>query len=365
MGGTSYGFELDGKLTDRDEKSSDRLASQDFTSENLLSSTTDSAHCITFLSLKEKTLANDLDIIDRIEIVNDVLLEHGKINRDEVIYIRSESDAGLVQDKCLKNQYYSSTLDDIRKADVFIEKQTKTKATKEKCPVIPRESTDEIQRRAKLVVTPLIDRLETIENSSDEHMVPLKESPVSAREKGEFSRAESHSKSHIKSHEISTTTEVVKDHGIIDKLKKIFGVQKDVTEIKVSMTKDRFLKESVKAGKKKLHQKKIAPVIIWDFGGQDVFYSTHQTFLTYRAIYLIVLDGSRTLDDPCPFEQYLPGKSGGKTARDYLRFWINTIVTYCKGSGPGFPKIMIVLTHKDKLEARINPKRSSESTKTL
>lgn len=36
---------------------------------------------------------------------------------------------------------------------------------------------------------------------------------------------------------------------------------------------------------------------------------------------------------------------------DYLRFWINTIVTYCKGSVPGFPKIMIVLTHKDKLEA--------------
>lgn len=37
--------------------------------------------------------------------------------------------------------------------------------------------------------------------------------------------------------------------------------------------------------------------------------------------------------------------------KDYLRFWINTIVTYCRGSGPGFPKIMIVLTNKDKLEA--------------
>lgn len=36
---------------------------------------------------------------------------------------------------------------------------------------------------------------------------------------------------------------------------------------------------------------------------------------------------------------------------DYLKFWINTIVTYCKGSRPGFPKIMIVLTHKDKVKS--------------
>lgn len=126
---------------------------------------------------------------------------------------------------------------------------------------------------------------------------------------------ENQSKPHIKSQEISTTTEVVKDLGIIGKLKNLFGIQKNVTEIRVSMTKERFFEESMKVGKKKLHQKKIAPVIIWDFGGQDVFYSTHQTFLTYRAIYLIVLDGSRNLDDPCPFEQYLPGKSGSKTAR--------------------------------------------------
>ncbi|VDI75748.1 Hypothetical predicted protein [Mytilus galloprovincialis] len=154
-----------------------------------------------------------------------------------------------------------------------------------------------------------------------------------------------------KSSEGSITTEVVNDPGIISKLKNLFGIHKHVKEIKVSMTKEQIWKKTLKVGKKKLHQKKIAPVIIWDFGGQDVFYSTHQTFLTYRAIYLIVLDGSRNLDDPCPFEQYLPGKSGQKTARDYLKFWINTIVTYCKGSRPGFPKIMIVLTHKDKVKA--------------
>ncbi|XP_052079742.1 uncharacterized protein LOC127717916 [Mytilus californianus] len=145
--------------------------------------------------------------------------------------------------------------------------------------------------------------------------------------------------------------ETVTKPGVIRKLKNLFGVTKQVKEIKVSITKEKFLEKSSKVGKKKLHNKKIAPIIIWDFGGQDVFYSTHQTFLTYRAIYIIVLDGSRKLDDPCPYEQYLPGKSGHKTSKDYLLFWINTIVTYCKGLIQGFPKIMIVLTHKDQVTA--------------
>ncbi|CAG2185598.1 unnamed protein product [Mytilus edulis] len=145
--------------------------------------------------------------------------------------------------------------------------------------------------------------------------------------------------------------ETVTERGVIRKLKRFFGITKQVKEVKVSITKEKFLEKSSKVGKKKLHKKNIAPIIIWDFGGQDVFYSTHQTFLTYRAIYIIVLDGSRKLDDPCPFEQYLPGKSGHKTSRDYLQFWINTIVTYCKGSIQGFPKIMVVLTHKDQISA--------------
>ncbi|XP_063411539.1 uncharacterized protein LOC134694458 [Mytilus trossulus] len=138
--------------------------------------------------------------------------------------------------------------------------------------------------------------------------------------------------------------------GVISKLKHIFGVSKTVKEVKVSITKENFLKKSINAGKMQLHNKMIAPIIIWDFGGHDVFYSTHQTFLTYRAIYIIVLDGSRTLDDPCQHEQYVPGKSGPKTAKDYLRFWINAIVTYCKGSIECYPKIMIVLTHKDQVK---------------
>ncbi|VDI15568.1 Hypothetical predicted protein [Mytilus galloprovincialis] len=148
--------------------------------------------------------------------------------------------------------------------------------------------------------------------------------------------------------------------GVIGRLKNMFGVSKQVKEVKVSISQEKFLKMSSKVGAKQLHNKKIAPIIIWDFGGQDVFYSTHQTFLTYRAIYMVVLDGSRKLDDPCPYEKYLPGKGQHKTARDYLLFWINTIVTYCKGSNQGFPKIMVVLTHKDQVKAHDVEKRRHE-----
>ena len=36
---------------------------------------------------------------------------------------------------------------------------------------------------------------------------------------------------------------------------------------------------------------------IWDFAGQHVYYTSHQTFLGKRAIYLLVMDMSKSLDD--------------------------------------------------------------------
>jgi hypothetical protein len=104
--------------------------------------------------------------------------------------------------------------------------------------------------------------------------------------------------------------------GVCYRLKSFFGVRKTVSKFKkISVTPEEFLKKSMKVSEMKLHQRKIAPVIIWDFGGQDVFYSTHQTFLTYRAIYMLILDGSRTLDGLCSSKKYMPGKGGARTQR--------------------------------------------------
>ena len=40
-----------------------------------------------------------------------------------------------------------------------------------------------------------------------------------------------------------------------------------------------------------------ATFTIWDFGGQYVYYTSHQTFLSNRAIYLLTLDMSKPLDE--------------------------------------------------------------------
>ena len=41
----------------------------------------------------------------------------------------------------------------------------------------------------------------------------------------------------------------------------------------------------------------------WDFAGQQVFYTTHQTFLSHRAIYLLVLDLTHDLKHPIKTER--------------------------------------------------------------
>lgn len=120
-------------------------------------------------------------------------------------------------------------------------------------------------------------------------------------------------------------------------------------QIEIKVDKKRLLRQTVKACKRMLHKVNKAPVFIWDFGGQDVFYATHQTFLTYRGIYIIVIDGSRDLDAVTLGLESIPGCHGRLTTRRYLIFWVNSILMYSKLSAHGFPKIIVVATHCDKI----------------
>ena len=38
-------------------------------------------------------------------------------------------------------------------------------------------------------------------------------------------------------------------------------------------------------------------VHVWDFGGQEIMHSTHQFFLTYRSLYIVVLNGRQGRED--------------------------------------------------------------------
>lgn len=51
---------------------------------------------------------------------------------------------------------------------------------------------------------------------------------------------------------------------------------------------------------------------IWDYGGQDVFYTLHHLFLTKYGVYLVVFDMTKMLKND-------------KGSMDFLKFWLNSI----------------------------------------
>ncbi|XP_038061113.1 probable serine/threonine-protein kinase pats1 [Patiria miniata] len=98
---------------------------------------------------------------------------------------------------------------------------------------------------------------------------------------------------------------------------------------------------------------------IWDFAGQDLYYTTHQTFLSSRAIYLVVFNLCHDLDEPMPVQDQVRCKdgSGGSitsyrtTPIQYLDFWMQSIFTYTKENSSQdvqkSPPIFIVGTNRN------------------
>ncbi|CAG2196609.1 unnamed protein product [Mytilus edulis] len=96
-----------------------------------------------------------------------------------------------------------------------------------------------------------------------------------------------------------------------------------------------------------LHDKEeYATLLLWDFAGDEEFYHTHQTFLSQDAIYLVVTKLNEADD---------------KKAKEMFQLWMNSIHCYCSttevlGSIEEknkclYPPVVLVGTHKDKVEA--------------
>ena len=105
--------------------------------------------------------------------------------------------------------------------------------------------------------------------------------------------------------------------------------------------------------------------VLWDFGGQTVYYTTHPLFLTSRAIYLLVNDLSRHLHDKAKsvMKQGMFTKLQDsfrlKTNADYLDFWMSSVASlaiqdesHSKKTKsdllPELPPVFLVCTHADK-----------------
>ncbi|XP_060603703.1 uncharacterized protein LOC132756607 [Ruditapes philippinarum] len=110
---------------------------------------------------------------------------------------------------------------------------------------------------------------------------------------------------------------------------------------------DDFKKMKQKRGKSKdADQYKLS---LWDFGGQYIFYATHQLFHSRHAIYLLVFDLTRGLHTPVIDEDYPGGTSHMRSMKNYIEFWVSSVHSYVGTKDGSKPKIILVGTHMDKL----------------
>ena len=111
--------------------------------------------------------------------------------------------------------------------------------------------------------------------------------------------------------------------------------------------------------------------IIWDFGGQSVYYDTHPIFLTRRAIYILACNLSC---DPCQ-KADPPTKKGmgenmedvccSKTNLDYLDFWMSSVYSLVRPDwvSKELPVVFLACTHADKQSQNANPSKIYDSLK--
>ena len=102
--------------------------------------------------------------------------------------------------------------------------------------------------------------------------------------------------------------------------------------------------------------------IIWDFGGQSVYYDTHPIFLTKKAIYILTCDLSHDPNQKAnaPTKKGMSGKKEdtycSKTNLDCLNFWMSSVYSLvCPNtirqetlSPEMLPPVFLVCTHADK-----------------
>ncbi|CAC5361826.1 unnamed protein product [Mytilus coruscus] len=149
--------------------------------------------------------------------------------------------------------------------------------------------------------------------------------------------------------ESCTAIYIKKDRGQSNKSVREKFREKLMKEVADELSHDQLHEMVISSIREGKYKQKIIPIDIWDFGGQKDYYMTHQLFITSRGIFVLVFNGSLNLHKHMPDLSFLPGHFGKPTIAVYLLHWVNSILTYCKRSDDGFPKIVFVATHKDKI----------------
>ena len=124
---------------------------------------------------------------------------------------------------------------------------------------------------------------------------------------------------------------------------------------------------------KKVEDEKDIYSVLWDFGGQSVYYITHPLFLTSRAIYLLAYDLSRNPHDKAdPLTKQgmfkkLHDNFSMKTNMEYLDFWMTSVASLASQRGKQLtssnrvllpeklPPVFLVCTHADEPYGGLDP----------
>ena len=115
--------------------------------------------------------------------------------------------------------------------------------------------------------------------------------------------------------------------------------------------------------------------ILWDFGGQSVYYTTHPIFLTEKAIYLLAYDLSLNPDEKArnPIRKGLyklnEDINASQNNFDYLDFWMSSVYSLvcpdapCQGAAVSgtptrrLPPVFLVCTHADQPYCSTDPRQ--------
>ncbi|KAL3889695.1 hypothetical protein ACJMK2_002024 [Sinanodonta woodiana] len=101
---------------------------------------------------------------------------------------------------------------------------------------------------------------------------------------------------------------------------------------------------------------------IWDFAGQYAFYTTHQTFLTRRAIYLLVSDASGQVTDFVADDCYFDSKGIMKCqVHDLVEVWLNSIHSCASTPEDDSPPVILVGTHVDQISLKLSQRNGEEA----
>ncbi|XP_053405051.1 uncharacterized protein LOC123522859 [Mercenaria mercenaria] len=97
-----------------------------------------------------------------------------------------------------------------------------------------------------------------------------------------------------------------------------------------------------------------ADLSIWDFAGQYVFYSTHRVFLSERAIYLLVTDISKDINEIVKDDSCVVDCNDKKqwTVSEFVHFWLNSIHEFCSFQDDKGPPVLLVGTFTDQLDQK-------------